>query len=71
MQTGQPEEIKKFLRGYDEIDEIIQDSFEHVKNHNENEIKFADYIARSFVYYISMIKTEVYKSKKKCIIYFD
>lgn len=47
------------------IDEIIQDSFEHVKSHNEDEIKFADYIARRFVYYAPLIKNEVYKNEKE------
>lgn len=47
------------------IDEILLDSFNHIKNYNEDEIKFTDYIARRFVYYAPLIKNEVYKNEKE------
>ncbi len=47
------------------INEILLDSFNHIKNYNEDEIKFTDYIARRFVYYAPLIKNEVYKNEKE------
>lgn len=47
------------------MDEIILDSFNHMKEYDEDENKFVDYIARSFVYYAPLVKNEVYKNENE------
>ena len=47
------------------MDEIILDSFNHMKEYSEDENKFVDYIARRFVYYAPLVKNEVYKNENE------